>query len=282
MKDIFGYHEVVTRLRKFFQEKKKFIEVPAQSRLSILAACEDPKTITRFVFDGVDYPLPQTGQMWLEYELLKRPDIVGVFCVTTSYRNEPDPVEGRHDKIFPMFEFEAKGGMDALKSLEEEMLLFLGFDQPKSYRYEEICQLWNKDDLDAADELRMEKEFGPVISLEEFPERTDPFWNMKRESKDIFNKIDVILYGMETVGSAERATDVEEMREQFLRISDGKYAELLFQKFGRCRVMKELDDYLDLKMFQRFGGGIGVTRLVRAMRLAGLISDVAYPAHATA
>ena len=281
MKDTFGYHEAVTQLRKFFQEKKKFIEVPAQSRLSILAACEDPKNITQFVFDGIDYPLPQTGQMWLEYELLNRPDVVGFFCVTTSYRNEPHPIAERHDKVFPMFEFEARGGIKELRALEEEMLLFLGFDQPKSYRYEDICQLWHKEELDAADELRMKEEFGPVISLEEFPERTNPFWNMKRKKEDIFNKIDVILYGMETVGSAERAVDVEDMRNQFLSISDGKYAELLFQKFGRFRVMKELDAYLDLNMFQRFGGGIGMTRLVRAMRLAGLLTESSCHAHAT-
>ena len=52
--------------------------------------------------------------MWLEYELLRNPDVPGYFCLSTSYRMEPNAVEGRHDTIFPMFEFECKGGMDVL------------------------------------------------------------------------------------------------------------------------------------------------------------------------
>ena len=79
MEDIHSYNYIVRKMRDFFQKERGFIEVPTQSRLSILAACEDPKTITKFNFDGVEYPLPQTGQMWLEYELLKNPDEPGVF-----------------------------------------------------------------------------------------------------------------------------------------------------------------------------------------------------------
>ena len=70
MKNTLHYHMMVNKLRKFFGEKKGFIEVPAQSRLSILAACEQPETITQFALNNVVYPLPQTGQMWLEHELL--------------------------------------------------------------------------------------------------------------------------------------------------------------------------------------------------------------------
>src|SRR5438128_11894483 len=105
MQNSHAYSYITHQLREFFQHKKGFVEVPAQSRLSILAACEDPKTISQFVFSGINYPLPQTGQMWLEVELLKNPTLPGVFCQTTSYRNEQFPIAGRHDKIFPMFEF---------------------------------------------------------------------------------------------------------------------------------------------------------------------------------
>ena len=37
-------------------------------------------------YAGNQWPLPQTGQMWLEYELLKNPTAPGFFCVSTSYR----------------------------------------------------------------------------------------------------------------------------------------------------------------------------------------------------
>ena len=80
------YNSLVQKLREFFLHKG-FLEVPVQSRLSILAACEDPFTVEQFNWANEVWPLPQTGQMWLEYELLKTPDVPGVFCISTSYRN---------------------------------------------------------------------------------------------------------------------------------------------------------------------------------------------------
>lgn len=282
MQDIFAYNQIIKQMRRFFQDEKGFIEVPAQPRLSILAACEDPKTITQFIFSGVNYPLPQTGQMWLEREILANPGIPGVFCITTSYRNEPFPIPGRHDKIFPMFEFEARGGINELKKLEAELLEYLGFPNPVSHNYLDLCKKYSVDDLSAKEELKMQSDFGNVVSLEYFPQSTHPFWNMKHNKNGIYNKVDVILYGIETIGSAERSTNVEEMRENFFTISDGQYAKLLFSAFGEERVMGELDDYLNLPMFERFGGGIGITRMARAMSLAGLLENTQEIAKKTA
>ena len=42
------------------------------------------------------------------------------------------------------------------------------------------------------------------------------------------------------------------------------YADLLFGQFGKERVEKELDDFLSYEMIPRVGGGIGLTRLIRA------------------
>jgi aspartyl/asparaginyl-tRNA synthetase len=224
--------------------------------------------------------------MWLEAEILNNPDAAGVFCVSTSYRNEPFPIPGRHDKIFPMFEFESHGGMDVLIKLEGELLEFLGFKPAIHCLYTDISKKYGIQEIKAEHELMMQKEFGDVISLEHFPQHTHPFWNMKHGKDGIFNKVDVILHGMETMGSAERSTNVAEMRENFYTMSDGNYAKLLFNAFGEERVMAEFDAYLSLEMFPRFGGGIGVTRLVRAMKLAGLLPEAkvqkAQPALATA
>ena len=84
-------------------------------------------------------------------------------------------------------------------------------------------------------------------------------------------KVDVILSGMETIGSAERGTDVDEMRKQFYTISEGGYAELLFNLFGKERVEAELDEFLAHDFKPRYGGGIGVTRMISAMKRANLI-----------
>jgi len=273
MRDIIIYNEIILKLRNFFQGKKGFVEVPSQSRLSILAACEDPTTISQFTFSNVNYPLPQTGQMWLEHELLKNPDLPGVFCISTSYRDEKNVIAGRHDKIFPMFEFESKGNVEDLKKLEAELLAYLGFSKPETLDYEDVCRLLGVAVLEADHEEKMAEHYGNVLFLQKFPQRTSPFWNMKHYGNGIFNKVDVLLHGMETIGSAERSTNVEEMRSNFLRISNGKYAGLLFGQFGKERVMKELDEYLLWKMFPRFGGGIGITRMARAMKLSGLLTE---------
>ncbi len=270
------YHEASKKLRAFFEEKG-FIEVATQPRLSILSACEDPSTIATFQYCGKVWPLKQTGQMDLEVELLENPDYQGVFCHSTSYRQEAYPIQGRHDLIFPMFEFEARGDMEDLIMLEKELLEFIGFpyienqdNDKKKYpieNYLDVAKMFGKKELDADDEVRIWNEISPVFFIKNFPEYTSPFWNMKRNEDDTANKVDVILYGIETIGSAEREVDSNIMHERFHNISDGKYAELLYSKFGRARVMRELGEFLDLNMTPRFGGGIGVTRMIRALKL---------------
>jgi len=272
------FHAAVRSMRSFF-EKKGFVEVHTQNALSILAACEDPETVSKYNYQGEVWPLPQTGQMWLEDVLLNNPDIKGCFTVSTSYRNEPNPVPGRHDLIFPMFEFETKGGQEEMIQLEKELLEHIGFDKMggtaanPDYPEEDYCDMMVKygaRDLEHEHEQQMEKDYGPVLFLKNFPYHTSPFWNMKKEG-DTAAKVDVIVHGIETIGSAERSCDKDEMRQQFLTISDGGYANLLFDKFGHKRVYGELEAFLDRDFFPRFGGGIGVTRMIRAMEMSNLV-----------
>jgi aspartyl/asparaginyl-tRNA synthetase len=264
MKDTRVYNELVQKMRGFFLDKG-FIEVPTQSRLSILAACENPHSVATFEYNGEVWPLPQTGQMWLEYELLKNPQWPGCFCISTSYRDEKEPIAGRHEKIFPMFEFESKGGMAELIQLEKELLVYLGFYLPIEVKYDDVCEEYGGVEiLEDEHETRMWKEKGDVISLQHFPIRTSPFWNMKYAGDGLFNKVDVILYGQETIGSAERSCEPEVMKKMFYEISEGGYANKLFELFGKERVEKELEDFLSFDFFPRFGGGIGMTRMARA------------------
>ena len=267
-----SFQKTLSLLRSFFLGKN-YIETHTQSRLSILAACEDPKTIQTFHYKGQDWPLPQTGQMWLEYELLSKPDVAGYFCLSTSYRNEPNPIPGRHKTIFPMFEFESHGGFEALKKMEKELIAFLGIqdiDKIPEKKYLDMAKKYGTNIIENEHEAQMLKEYGPVIFLTNFPLYTSPFWNMQMVG-DIANKIDVIIEGQETIGSAERSTDPEDMYEKFHTISNGEYAKLLYAKFGEERIKYELDSFLNLKFFPRFGGGIGMTRLIRALEIHNII-----------
>lgn len=270
--NVTDFHNVVSRLRNFFLSKW-WIEVHPQSRLSILAACEDPSTIATFDYQWQKRPLPQTGQMWLEHELLRNPWLPGVFCVTTSYRNEQNPIPGRHETLFPMFEFETKWELADLQVLECELLEYLWFGAKETMpikSYTEVAEFYGTKELTSADELKMDTDFGHALLLTHFPQYTSPFWNMKKNG-DVANKIDVIMHGMETIWSAERSTNPDEMRELFHTISDEWYAQILYDRFGKERVEEELEKFLAYEFFPRFGGGIGMTRLIRAMKLQGVI-----------
>ena len=253
------YTETVERLRSFFLAKN-FYEVHTQNRLSILAACEDPETVATYNYGGNVWPLPQTGQMWLEYELLSNPSAEGFFCVSTSYRAEPNPVPGRHETIFPMFEFEMKGDVFDLKSMEIELCEYLGLPELAIKTYSEWADEYKVRELDHGHEAAI-----GTGMITEFPEWTSPFWNMSRNGDGTSRKIDVILGGMETIGSAERSTDKDQMRDTFHTISDGGYAQLLYRKFGKERVEAELDEFLNFDFFPRSGGGIGMQRLMSAL-----------------
>ena len=255
------YSKAVDLLRSFFLSKG-FLEVHTQNRLSILAACEDPETVATYNYGGEIWPLPQTGQMWLEYELLSNPSAEGFFCVSTSYRAEPDPVEGRHETIFPMFEFEMKGGVKELEKMEVELCEHLGLpiEEYKIKKYDDWSTQFNTTELDHDHEESIGRGM-----ITDFPEWTSPFWNMARNDDGTSKKIDVILGGMETIGSAERSTDKDQMRDTFYTISDGGYANLIIEKFGKERVEKELEEFLEFDFFPRSGGGIGMQRLMSAL-----------------
>lgn len=271
--DSVKFNTVIQKLRSFFLSKN-FIEVHAQNRLSILAACEDPFNLKTFDYAGKVWPLPQTSQMWLEYEILSKPDVPGYFSVSTSYRSEPNPVAGRHDLIFPMFEFECKGDMNDLVALQKELLVHLGYNSDNFYEndYTAIADEFGVKELEHEHEERLYKEKSPVAFIKNFPEFTSPFWNMKRNTEnDTGKKVDVILSGMETFGSAERECDVDIMRNRFETIMNGDYRRKLIELFGEERVEAELKEYFDLKFIPRVGTGVGVTRLLKSMEKEGLL-----------
>lgn len=268
------FNKLLKKLRAFC-DKKGLTEVHTQNRLSILAACEDPETISTYNYGGQVWPLPQTGQMWLEYELLKNPDSKGFYCLSTSYRNEPNPKEGRHDLIFPMWEVEIPGDMNDMMQFQRELLEHLGFGEASSFPegdYDDVAKKYGVKELEHEHEEQLKKDHGTVFFLKNFPNYTSPFWNMQQgEDGNHAKKVDVIINGQETIGSAQRSTDPDEMRKQFYTISNGGYANILFSNFTKQRVESELNEFLKFKFFPRSGFGCGVTRLLRGLEANNLL-----------
>jgi len=270
----FDFDFINTKIREFFKSKG-LVECFEQNKRTILAACEDPQNVGFYDCRGERFPLPQTNQMNLENIILENPGkALGYFTYTTSYRFEEHAVEGRHNTIFPMIEFELNEGMNELLNFEKELLEYLGFGTKDKFfegDYLDICEKYGVSELTHEHEQKLFDDYGPVFFLKNFPESTSPFWNMKRRENGIAEKIDCIICGIETFGSASRSCDAEEMRNKFYTISDGGYAGLLHEKFGKERVNKELDEYLSHTFFERSGCGIGYTRLHRGMKMLGLL-----------
>lgn len=269
------FSSIVNKLRKFF-ESKGFLEIHTQSQLSILTVCEDQNTISTYNYAGQVWPLLQTSQICLERELLNNPDIPGFFCISTSYRNEPNPIAGRHDKIFPVFEYECRGNIEYLKEIETELLKFLGFEYNPNGKfpignYIDICKKYQVNELEHVHEEYLHRDYGPVFFLENFPNFTSPYWNIGQNNDNTTKKVNIILHGIETIGSAERSVNKEEMKHQFYNINNGQYANCLFSHFTKERVEKEIEEFLSLNFVERCGGAIGISRLVRAMKLSNLL-----------
>ena len=166
--------------------------------------------------------------------------------------------------------------MEDLIQLEKELLEHLGYDASKFVRgkYTDVANQYNVHELEHEHEERMYKDEDgtPTFFLTDFPEFTSPFWNMKRgETPELANKVDVILSGQEPIGSAERETDRDVMIHRFNTISEGGNKAKLYELFGEKRTTGEMKEYLDFDFFKRSGGGIGMTRLIRSMKLEGLI-----------
>tara|TARA_R100001594_G_scaffold121513_1_gene157395 strand:- start:1 stop:816 length:816 start_codon:yes stop_codon:yes gene_type:complete len=263
--DTLAYDYAINKLRDFVKEKG-FIEVPAQSRLNIMSACEDPSTVATFKIGGQVMPMIQSSQMTLEHEILQNQDCKGVYCMSTSYRDEPNIIEGRHCLTFPLFEIESFGGMEDMIKFQAELLDYLGFRIPSEVMYDHVCDEYGVKVIESEHEEKMQKEYGDVISLQYFPERANPFFNMNHHRDDLYEKVDVILAGQETIGSASRSCDRQRMYDNFMSISNGEYSQKLFDLFGKDRVMQELNTYLSLDFVPRYGMGIGVTRLCRALK----------------
>lgn len=245
---------------------------------TILAACEDPETLLEYVENstGRKFPLEQTDQMSFEYELLNAIKnniaITGLYGITLSNRDEVrkrNPNRVMHKK-FQMFELGYRGDFNHLLSMFSELVINTGVNPEHIAVIDYVTALqYLKKPVNAIlsdeDEIWLNENVAPCVFLTHFPERTNPFWNMKR--KDGFAlKCDIILGGMEVAGGAERETKKEPQLAAFNSLPN--YKEKLFFSFGKERVYEELNYYFSLlsPLAIRSGAGIGMSRYHEALK----------------
>merc|ERR1712048_296364 len=97
-------------------------------KVNILSVSQNISTISTFTYGGEVWPLPQTGQVWLEQALfMGNSSVPGYFCVSMSYTT---------DAILPLFEFVMRGPMEDYVKLQKELLTELKIEEQcpvKSY-----------------------------------------------------------------------------------------------------------------------------------------------------
>ena len=262
----YWYHKTVSRLREFFISKG-FLETNPQPRQSYLSVADDIRTMMTYSDGENTFQLPQTAHMWLEFELLKNPELPGVFCCSTSYRKHLNPIPGRHENTFPIFDFEMPGPLHHAMALQKELIAYLGFDISayQEMAYPEVAQTLGVRRIDAASESRIGQEKSTVFVVTHKPETIHPFWGVRRVN-GVAQTANCLLYGMDTLSVSERGHHRERLRNRFYDIDDGLYAQTLFDTFGQQNVERELGEFLSLDLFPRSTGSIGVTRLIRALK----------------
>lgn len=207
-------------------------------------------------------------------ELLELPR--GYFAHNTSTRNEARAGDGRREFKFPLseFEFENKSehtGFDELATFLSKLLTHLGFGVPKLVYHEDECNKFGVEYIEDKEEQALCDKYGSAVLLGKFPLRSDPYWNMRHAGNDIYDKIDVIIHGFESAGTAVRSCNTEEMKKQITKQDSGEYIKAMYKHFGKDRVDKEINEYLDYKFIPRCGGGLGMSRIIRGLKLEGII-----------
>ena len=79
------FNAAVNAMRSFFKKRDLLKYIP---KMLVFSYMRRSTTVAQYNYEGNVWPLPQTGQMWLEHVLLENPDFNGCFTVSTSYRNE--------------------------------------------------------------------------------------------------------------------------------------------------------------------------------------------------
>lgn len=264
---------VVKKIREYF-DGIGYLEVFTNNRPSVMSSCEDARTVATFQYAGRQFALPQTQQPALEHVFYADDGTVeGYYTLSTSYRDEQHPVRGRHQIAFPLFEWEGKGDVNRLMDVEEGLLRHLGFTDVVRMSYTEVCEKYGVEEVTLVEEEKLGHEH-QVVLMYNFPvEHT--YFNMKRIGGGLAAKVDAIVGGKETFGSAERSSNVGEMQHSFETSEGGEYAKKLREIHGDG-LEYELNAYFDLfknakEERVRNGAGIGMTRLIAALQKHDLL-----------
>lgn len=251
------YNNVIHLLRQFL-DKLNFIELFTQNKLSILTICDDPKTMCTFNYGGYVWPLPQSSIIWLEYELLKHPDLSGIYTACTTYKNDPNYTKKQSENVFeadivtPKFEFVTFGEYTDIHVLVINLLQEIGFLEKYTFvNYNQIAKRIGSQDLTI-------EEFAPtnvVTFVQYIPVQK---WGMKYTSKVYIQKKEIMSF-------SEHLSDSNELLETFLTLDNGHLSDYLYAQFSKERVDDELFKFINTRGKTTVSCSIDIPNLMNVM-----------------
>lgn len=251
------YNTVIHLLRQFL-DKLNFIELFTQNKLSILTICDDPKAMCTFNYGGYIWPLPQSSVIWLEYELLKNSDLIGIYTVCTTYKNDPNYTKKNSENVFeadivtPKFEFVTFGQYSDIIVIVVNLLQDLGFITKYTFtNYNQVAKRRGSEDL-SVDDIAPTKD---VTFVEHVPVQK---WGMKYTSKVYINQKEILTF-------AEHLTDSNELLETFLTLDNGHLSDYLYAQFSKERVDDELFKFINTRGKTTVSCSIDIPNLMNVM-----------------
>jgi hypothetical protein len=226
---------------------------PKQTTARNVLEVKDPKTL-RFTNTRLGLVMvPQTARVRLQEQLLAPNTFRGVFC-----RSDDEST----------IEFALKEGADTLLTFLKTLSSRLFGRIPTQLTYDDVTTHFAAPDINESIETQIGQEW-PCCIITDFPERSDPFWNVKRiggePARGCFAQFELFARGHRVVSSAELSCNPTEMRDRFENMQGGEFKKGVLGKL-RDEFSARFDQYLRNKFKPISGGTIDIIKLANALK----------------
>jgi hypothetical protein len=266
----FTYNYVANAIRFFFLGND-YIESYEQNKLSNLNSCNNIFNACLYDMFNFCYSLPQSNELWMDYQILNNSNQTGFFCYSTVYTND---IYGIKNNIEQIIDFSLIGGMYEVEKLVRNLLEILGLKNIfnfKTYEYSKLLKELNINELRESDYNKISFTEKTICFIKNFQPNENIKWNdFYDENKKYYNKIIIICQGKLIVSCGQKSQTVEKMRENFLKKKDFKKK---CEFFHEERVLGELNSYLDLHFVKRCTGSINLKNLMDILISENLVRD---------
>lgn len=216
-------------------------------------AVKDPRTLC---FKNNRHGLamvPQTDIVRLQEQLLAPNNFRGVFSQSDDEGTIEFALKGATDKLLVF-----------LKTLSSELCGRV----PTQLTYDGVAAYFAASEINESVETQIGEKW-PCCFITDFPERSDPFWNVKRiggePARGFFAQVELIARGQRVVSSAEFSCNPTEMQDRIAKMKGGEFKKGMFEKLGP-EFTTRLDHYLRGKFEPISGGTIDIIKLAKALK----------------